>query len=91
MAQEKADANESAYILYDENHRIEGFMYLKENDDADDINPKLPQGRHLKIGTFKFESKGTHRGQRFLKKPLTMPFHLDLMTYTSRYLINTLT
>lgn len=88
MAQEKADANESAYILYDENHKIEGFMYLKENDDADDISPKLPHGRHLKIGTFKFESKGTLRGQRFLKKPLTMLFHLVLMTYTSQCLKN---
>ncbi|HFZ0999676.1 TPA: N-acetyltransferase, partial [Klebsiella pneumoniae] len=70
----KADANESAYILYDENHKIEGFMYLKENDDANDISPKLPHGRHLKIGTFKFESKGTLRGQRFLKKAFDHAF-----------------
>lgn len=70
----KADANESAYILYDENHKIEGFMYLKENDDAGDISPQLPNGNHLKIGTFKFESKGTLRGQRFLKKAFDRAF-----------------
>lgn len=64
----KATAGESAYILYDDSSNIEGFMYLKENDDAQDISPLLPEGRHLKIGTFKFESKGTLRGQRFLKK-----------------------
>lgn len=70
----KADAKESAYVLYDEHRKIEGFMYLKENDDAEDINPKLPEGRHLKIGTFKFESKGTLRGQRFLKKAFDHAF-----------------
>lgn len=64
----KAEVGESAYVLYDDSHNIEGFMYLKEDDDAQDISPLLPNGRHLKIGTFKFESKGTLRGQRFLKK-----------------------
>lgn len=64
----KAASGESAYVLYDESKNIEGFMYLKEDDDASDITPNLPPGRHLKIGTFKFESKGTLRGQRFLKK-----------------------
>ncbi|WP_368900336.1 N-acetyltransferase [Mixta calida] len=64
----KAASGESAYVLYDEVNKIEGFMYLKEDDDAQDISPALPNGKHLKIGTFKFESKGTLRGQRFLKK-----------------------
>jgi len=64
----KATLGESAYVLYDNEHKIEGFMYLKENDEAEDIFPLLPHGKHLKIGTFKFESKGTLRGQRFLKK-----------------------
>lgn len=64
----KSEAGEFAYVLYDESQNIEGFMYLKENDDASDVHPELPPGNHLKIGTFKFESKGTLRGQRFLKK-----------------------
>lgn len=66
--EKKSVAGESAYVLYDDDNNIEGFMYLKENDDAQDISPHLPEGKHLKIGTFKFESKGTLRGQRFLKK-----------------------
>jgi len=63
-----------AYVLYDESENIEGFMYLKEQDDAGDIVPPLPAGNHLKIGTFKFESKGTLRGQRFLKKAFDHAF-----------------
>ncbi|EKN6024645.1 N-acetyltransferase [Yersinia enterocolitica] len=64
----KADNGESAYVLYGDNSEIEGFMYLKEMDDGEGITPLLPAGNHLKIGTFKFESKKTLRGQRFLKK-----------------------
>lgn len=59
---------ESAYVLYGDDHLIEGFMYLKENDDGGGIQPALADVKHLKIGTFKFESKKTLRGQRFLKK-----------------------
>lgn len=70
----KAKNGERAYVLYDQHHNIEGFMYLKEDDDAEDITPQLPAGRHLKIGTFKFESKGTLRGQRFLKKAFDHAF-----------------
>lgn len=64
----KARADESAYVLYDETNKIEGFLYLKVEDDVSDVQPPLPEGLHLKIGTFKFESKGTLRGQRFIKK-----------------------
>lgn len=89
MVRKKAREGESAYVLYDDKHKIEGFMYLKENDDANDINPALPPGRHLKIGTFKFESKGTLRGQRFLKKRLTMHFHQNLMIFMLLFSTNT--
>lgn len=65
----KAYSGESAYILYDSDKKIDGFMYLKmEHEVVYDINPALPFGRHLKIGTFKFYSKGSLRGQRFIKK-----------------------
>lgn len=63
----KSEADEYAYALYGE-HGIDGFMYLKVEDLVDDVNPPLPPGRHLKIGTFKFNARGTLRGQRFLKK-----------------------
>ncbi|WP_140920279.1 N-acetyltransferase [Limnobaculum xujianqingii] len=64
----KSLSGDSAYVLYEESGCIEGFMYLKDHDDGEDISPKLPDGNLLKIGTFKFCSKQTLRGQRFLKK-----------------------
>lgn len=67
----KSVAGDSAYVLYNEEPSIDGFMYLKIEDGVvDDIEPMLPQGKHLKIGTFKFNSKGSLRGQRFIKKAL---------------------
>ncbi|WP_439825989.1 hypothetical protein [Aeromonas caviae] len=70
----KAGAGESAYVLYDSMHKIDGFMYLKIEDEVDDIEPALPPGKHLKIGTFKFNSKGSLRGQRFIKKAMDYAF-----------------
>ena len=66
----KSKAGESAYVLYNELANIDGFMYLKMEENVDDIEPALPTGHHLKIGTFKFNSKGSLRGQRFIKKAL---------------------
>lgn len=44
-------------------------MYLKiENENVTDVTPQLPMRKHLKVGTFKFESRGTLRGERFIKK-----------------------
>ncbi|EOG5381968.1 N-acetyltransferase [Cronobacter sakazakii] len=65
----KCNSNDYAYVLYDENDNIDGFLYLKtETGIVDDVNPIIPDGIHLKVGTFKFNPKGTLRGQRFLKK-----------------------
>lgn len=65
----KCNSNDYAYVLYDENDNIDGFLYLKtETGIVDDVNPIIPNGIHLKVGTFKFNPKGTLRGQRFLKK-----------------------
>lgn len=64
----KSLSNEKAYVLFGDESSIDGFMYLKIEDDVNDINPPLPIGSHLKIGTFKFNQKGTLRGQRFIKK-----------------------
>ncbi len=61
--------SEKAYVLYNDDGSIDGFMYLKnEAGVINDIAPHLKSGNHLKIGTFKFNPKGTLRGQRFLKK-----------------------
>jgi len=65
----KCQSNDYAYVLYDESGKIDGFLYLKKEVGViDDISPRLKDGIHLKIGTFKFNPKGTLRGQRFLKK-----------------------
>ncbi|MET4878293.1 N-acetyltransferase [Morganella morganii] len=62
-------SNEKAYVLYEDNGSIDGFLYLKiESGVIDDVSPPIKDGKHLKIGTFKFNPKGTLRGQRFLKK-----------------------
>ncbi|MBU2896781.1 N-acetyltransferase [Vibrio hepatarius] len=65
----KALASECAYVLYNPMGFIEGFMYLKvESGVITDTTPNLPNGMHLKIGTFKFDAAGTRRGERFVKK-----------------------
>ena len=65
----KSNTGESAYVLYDDTNKIDGFMYLKtEHGIVNDVEPPLTSGKHLKVGTFKFNNKGTLRGQRFLKK-----------------------
>ncbi|EEY7310690.1 N-acetyltransferase [Escherichia coli] len=65
----KCKSNDYAYVLYDEQNKIDGFLYLKtEVGIIEDTKPNIPDGIHLKVGTFKFNPKGTLRGQRFLKK-----------------------
>lgn len=65
----KCSSRDYAYVLYDENDSIDGFLYLKiETGVIDDVDPIIQNGTHLKVGTFKFNPKGTLRGQRFLKK-----------------------
>ncbi|CAI1620168.1 Uncharacterised protein [Serratia marcescens] len=64
-----SDPTEKAYVLFNDDNTIDGFMYLKiEKGIVDDVSPILKESKHLKIGTFKFNPKGTLRGQRFLKK-----------------------
>lgn len=65
----KVKTQDFAYVLYNENSSfIDGFMYLKLENQIDDINPPLVDGLYLKIGTFKFNPAGTLRGERFIKK-----------------------
>lgn len=62
----KSCKNEKAFIL-DENG-IQAFLYLKEEDDVDEhIEPRLPMGKKLKVGTFKVNPHGTKLGERFIK------------------------
>lgn len=62
----KAKKGEFAYIFEDDG--IQGFLYLKEEEDEDNsITPKLDIKRRLKVGTFKIEAHGTKLGERFVK------------------------
>ncbi|OCG47925.1 acetyltransferase [Gilliamella sp. Choc5-1] len=65
----KVKTQDTAFVLYNYNYSsIDGFMYLKLENNVDDITPPLTNGRYLKIGTFKFNPAGTLRGERFIKK-----------------------
>ncbi len=65
----KAREGDSAYVFFDEHGAIDGFLYLKvESGVVVDVNPPLPDGRHVKVGTLKINAHGTKLGERFLKK-----------------------
>ena len=58
-----------AYIFYSDNQIIDGFLYLKiEDNELLDINPTFPAARRLKVGTMKINAHGTKLGERFIKK-----------------------
>ncbi|EPT0966702.1 N-acetyltransferase, partial [Vibrio vulnificus] len=59
----KKKADENALVLYNPLGHIEGFLYCKfESGPGDDTDPLLPDTKHLKVGTFKFNPMGTRRG-----------------------------
>ena len=65
----KVTAGEQAYVFYGKNGKINDFLYLKlENEELTDVEPVLPAKKRLKVGTFKLLSRGTRRGERFMKK-----------------------
>lgn len=65
----KRKADEQAFVIKDESGLLQGFVYLKEeNEKINDVSPPLPQDRYLKIGTFKINAHGTKLGERFIKK-----------------------
>lgn len=62
-------ASDSAYVFYGDTGAIDGFLYLKnENEAVDDVQPPLPPARRIKVGTLKINPHGTRLGERFLKK-----------------------
>lgn len=64
-------ADEELYVVIDDLKRLSGMIYLKEELGAiEDVAPKLPDGRWLKVGTLKIEGRGTKLGERVLKKIL---------------------
>lgn len=62
-------AADFAYVFYADAGEIDGFLYLKiENESLDDVEPPLPPAHRVKVGTLKINPHGTRLGERFLKK-----------------------
>ncbi|NQD81452.1 GNAT family N-acetyltransferase [Pseudomonas sp. CrR14] len=62
-------ADDCAYVFEQGDGSVQGFLYLKvEFDSVLDIDPPLPPGRRLKVGTMKVNPHGTKMGERFIKK-----------------------
>lgn len=62
--------DEPAYICYNEDNALQGFLYLKVENVTEvynDIVPSFQPKKRLKIGTFKVESTGFRLGERFVK------------------------
>lgn len=60
--------SQDAFVQYDSNNRITGFLYLKvEKQTVDDVTPVISSDRILKVGTFKIEAHGTKMGEQFIK------------------------
>lgn len=69
-------ADSWAYVHAKDNGTLDGFLYLKVEDDAvRDIVPELPKARRVKVGTFKIDAHGTKLGERFLKKVFDHAIH----------------
>lgn len=65
----KANQGAMAYVFYFDDGRVKDFLYMKiETEEVSDVVPILPAKRRLKVGTFKLLSRGTRRGERFMKK-----------------------
>lgn len=59
---------QDAFVQYDEDGKIIGFLYLKEEFGiVDDVLPPIEAEKILKIGTFKIDSHGTRMGEQFIK------------------------
>ena len=65
----KAQEGAQAYVFTNHSGEVKDFLYLKiEIGKVTDVVPVLPAKRRLKVGTFKLLSRGTRRGERFMKK-----------------------
>lgn len=66
----KAIKDDSAFVLYDKNNNLQGFLYLKdESEEIDEtIVPPMKKKKRLKVGTFKIDAHSTRLGERFIKK-----------------------
>ncbi len=68
--EKKAKDGEDAYVFKNGENQLQGFLYLKIEDEQEpynDISPMFEPKRRLKVGTFKINSTGLRIGERFLK------------------------
>ena len=66
----KSKCDEEAYVCLSDEERVQGFLYIKTEDESEvysDITPTFEPRKRLKIGTFKTESTGFRLGERFIK------------------------
>ena len=64
--QRKSDSD--AYIQKKDDGELEAFLYLKiEEGVVEDVSPKLPEGKHLKVGTFKMDAHNTKLCEYFIQ------------------------
>lgn len=60
--------NEEAFVLYNDNKKIDGFLYYKyDGTVVEDVDPLLVGKKILKIATFKVNPHKTRLGERFIK------------------------
>ena len=65
----KASEGAQAYVFHFDDGRVADFLYMKiETEAVTDVVPVLEAKKRLKVGTFKLLSRGTRRGERFMKK-----------------------
>lgn len=66
-------SEEKAYVLYNDNSKLEAFLYLKfEEGPITDVDPIINCNKALKIGTLKINPHGTRLGERFIKRALDL-------------------
>ncbi len=57
-----------AYVSYNDNGEMDGFLYLKVEDEAiTDTTPAFERKARAKLGTFKIDAHGTKLGERFVR------------------------
>lgn len=64
----KASKDQKAFVLYNDNNTLDGFLYLKiEKGIVADVIPNILADNILKVGTFKINAHGTKLGEQFIK------------------------
>lgn len=76
----KAEENKNAIVHFDDNGQVEGFLFLKIEEDAlIDVEPNRTPAKRLKVGTFKINPHGTRLGERFIKKIMDVALHCEVV------------